>query len=385
MLRSGPGKNPPCRPRSPLALLPWLVACGGGAAAGIEPGEGSPGACPAVQLDEPVTRQARVEVIAGGQTTIGTLPPLEEPPLIADASGVYWYDLSGAVFARQHGASSVVALQPGDDADGAPRWQRVAGIAADTDHIYVGQAYLEAASDYFPAQLDPPGRLLSYPKEGGAPQVLLELDDGTIHPFAADGERIIALIVDAEGNGGYFQITPSNPQPQRLAMRLTPGGGLTRRGDTLYWSSHDTPPRLVRTRFDDAAPEVLMPLRGSDFEVGPGYVLSIDGEATQRFVQHQEGSDETRPLPGTGARISPGRAADARHVYWYSYVGYDGSVPLEDYDPDLQLVRLDIQCGVLERIETPGLTPAAATEILGQGPDTLYIASGGNLLAVQKP
>jgi hypothetical protein len=394
MLRTGEAKNPSCVVCGILALVPWLSACGSEAAAGAGgpvPGEGdAPGTC--VDPGEPVTREARVEVIATGQGNIGTWSPLEMPALLADASGVYWADTRGAVYARQ-GGGDVVTLQPGDDTEGAARRQLVVGITADTERLYVGNAFLEAATDSFPApQFSPPGRLLSYPKDGGPAQILLELEDSTIYPFATDGERIISLVIDADGNGSYYAVAPQAPQLEQLRMQRTPGGYLELSGETLYWSDTELPPNLVRTGFDDPAPEVVRGLLSNDFEVGPGYVLSIEerffseqGRLAQSFVLHGAATDPDRPLPSAGELISAKRALDARHVYWYGYRGYDGSLPAEAYDPHLQLVRADVVCGTLEHLATPGLMPDASAEILGQFGDTLYIESADQLFAVRKP
>jgi hypothetical protein len=398
MLRTGAAKNPSCLVSWVLALVPWLAACGSEAAPGGSEsdtgttGENPGGTCRAAEPSEPLTRQARVEVIATGQGTIGTWSPLEMPALFADASGVYWADTDGAVYARQ-GGGDVVTLQPGHDSEDVARRQHVVGLTADAERIYVGNAFLEPSVDFFPGpQFIPPGRLLSYPKRGGPPAVLIELEDSTIYPFAVDGDRIIALVAGPDGNGGYFQVNPSDPQLERLQMRLTPGGYLELDGNTLYWSDDEYPPNLVRTGFDDPEPEVVRGLLSNDFEVGPGYVLSIEehffskqGRVAQNFVRHGAATDPDRPLPSAGQLISLKRALDARHVYWYDYRGYDGSIPVEEYDPSLQLVRADVVCGTLERLATPGLVPDGSAEIVGQYGDTLYIKSGNELFAVQKP
>jgi hypothetical protein len=394
MLRVGAGKIPSWVVYCLLAL----AACGSEAATGESAsetgasGHDAPGGCPEVAPSEPITLEARIEVIAAGQSFIGTFGPLDMPSLVADASGVYWYDASGGVYARQ-GSSAAVTLQPGNDTAGTSRWPHVVGITADAERLYVAEAFLEAAVDYFPApQFQAPGRLLSYPKVGGPAQVLLELEDSTIYPFATDGGRIVALVIDAEGNGGYYQVDPLNPQLERLPMRLTPGGNLELNGGALYWSDDQSPPNLFRTGFDDPDPEVVRSLRSSTFDVGPGYILSIEdqiiqatGHVAQSFVVHGAATDTDRTLPGLGELISFRRALDARHVYWYSYEGYDGVGSLEDHDPHLQLVRANITCGTLEKLATPGLVPDSAAEIVGQYGGTLYIENGGALFAVQKP
>jgi hypothetical protein len=78
---------------------------------------------------------------------------------------------------------------PGEDEQDVAR---VLGLAADSEQIYVGEAYLQGSTALFLwEEFNPPSRLVSIPKQGGAASVLLEDRDATLSPVAVDGGRLI--------------------------------------------------------------------------------------------------------------------------------------------------------------------------------------------------
>lgn len=361
-----------------VASAPALLGCGSDAS--------DPGA-PA----EPREVEAQVDVVAADADVAYPLNTLT-PTLLADESGVYWRNSGGAVLARRSGEDESVVLRQAIRAGASEGiTPHSLSMAMDDERLYVGEAWLpRGVVDYFPEpEFAPPGRLVAIPKRGGAPTVLLELEDRVVWPLAVEPDGVIVFI---QGNdqSGYYLLRPSTLELERLPLRV-PFGSSVRSGDTFYWSDGDYPPSLLRAGPDGSEPELVTALENNLFWVGPGYVLSLrerlvepDYTASQSFVIHEETADAERSLPGLDETISLDAALDARHAYWFSYPSAGPSqLPLEN--PPLRLVRVDIHSGALTLLNTAELRDEPGIFILGQDIGHIYVRAGQKLVAVEKP
>jgi len=363
-----------------LALLasgPALPGCGSDAATEL-PGE-------------PREVETRVDVVAPDADVAYPLDPLT-PTLLADESGVYWQNTRGAVLARRRGEDQAVVLGPSivaDASEGSTPYSL--SIAMDDERLYVGEAWLpRGVVDYFPVpEFEPPGRLVSIPKDGGAPTVLLELEEGVIRPLFVDAEGVI-VIIQGDEQGGYYRFHPVTLELERLPLRA-PFGSSVRSGSTFYWSDGEYPPSLLRDGLDGAAPEVVTPLENNTFWAGPGYVLALrerilepDFTVSQSFVIHEEAADAERALPGLDETISLDAALDADHAYWFSFLG-EGPTRLPPENPLKRLARVNVHSGALTLLNTPQLPSDSGASILGQDAGHIYIRQGEGLVAIEKP
>jgi hypothetical protein len=355
-----------------------LLGCGSDAADPDEPGA-------------PRDVEARVDIIAPDADVAYPLNPLT-PTLLADESGVYWQNSRGAVLARHPGEDTSIVLRQAIVAEpGEGITPHALSMAMDDEQLYVGEAWLpRGVVDYFPVPVfEPPGRLLSIPKRGGTPTVLLELEDRVVWPLVAEPDMVIVFIEGSE-QSAYYLLRPSTLELERLPLRA-PFGSSVRAGDTFYWSDGDYPPSLLRTRLEGGEPEVVTELENNSFWAGPGYVLSLrerlvepDYTVSQSFVIHEENADAERTLPGLDETISLDAALDARHAYWFSYPGAGpGQLPVEN--PLLRLARVDIRSGALTLLNTPDLPILPGTFILGQDAGHVYLRNDVRLVAVEKP
>lgn len=359
-----------------VASAPALPGCGSDASVAGEEGE-------------PREVDARVEIIAPRADVAYPLGPLT-PTLLADESGVYWQNSRGAVLARRRGEDEPVVLRPAivDDSSVVSTPYSLA-MAMDDERLYVGEAWLpRGVVDYFPVpEFEPPGRLVSIQKGGGAPRVLLELEDRVVWPLVVEPDGVVVFI-QGDDQSGYYLLHPSTLELERLPLRA-PFYSCLRSGDTFYWSDAEYPPSLLRDGLDGAAPEVVTALENNTFWVGPGYVLSLrerivepDFSVSQSFMIHEESAAAERPLPGLEESISLEAALDARHAYWFSYRG-ESQLPVEN--PLLRLVRVDIHSGALTILNTPELPSEPGAFILGQDAGHVYVRRGEMLVAVEKP
>jgi hypothetical protein len=367
--------------------------------------EESPGS-PAVDPDcadfapsEPISLDANVRVVATGQNPIWSEMPLA-PALIADDSGVYWYDTDGFVFARHRGEAEVVQLLQGVEVEhiegveieNTTPIRRVVSMATDTDRVFVTDRYLAQGWGLDALQqLQPRSRLLSIPKQGGPANVLLELEDRSIWALATDGSRLIVMVIADERDPetglddvSYYQVDPAAPRLEPLPLQA-PYFSSRVSGDAVYWTENRT---LLRSGFDDAAPQQVTRLHNDDFSVGPGYFLSQDLLlVTTRFFVQAEGSSCARLLPRLHSFASYGTALDPQYVYYYAspVYGLPGPTTTDYGTLSGELVRADVTTGELARLNTPGITLKPNVAVLGHDSESLYIENGDTLLAIQKP
>lgn len=354
-----------------------VVGCAGDAS---EACDGVP-SCAEPELAARGAVQARVRVLAKASINSFSVTPLA-PHLLADESGVYWYEEDGAVFTQPRGESQVVQLRRGLEPSGSEtRLRLVHGMAAGAERVYLGEAYLETnVIDHFPVpNFEPPGRLLSVPKQGGAATVLVELDDAVITPVATDGARLIVFV--QRDSGGFYALDESSPELEPLPVR-SQFFSARRLDDTLFWSDGEYPPSLLRSGFDDPAPELVMALESNDFGIGAGYLLARRGES---LVLHDLGADRGRMLPSLGGAILSQTALDAEHAYWIVYDATNTTEAADVAAPQAALMRGSLVTGASTRLELPDVALQGLVSIVGQDSETLYVVSDDTLLAVEKP
>jgi hypothetical protein len=332
---------------------------------------------------DPIALDVSVQVVASGQEALGFVGGgALTPELIADDSGVYWYDQNGSVFGRRSDQGEVVELlvgaEPFHEGPFESKARVVIGLATGADRLFAGDGY--AIDDYEFIIESPPSRLLSIPKQGGPTTVLLESETELLHPLVVDGERLIVLGARGGERASTYQVSlanpalvplPSNPVPSWLAVS----------GRHIYWTETRN---LWRAAFD-GAPERLDPLPSDDFSICPGYFLghyrhsstadsSIDIDML--YLQDAQ-SGKARMFARLGLNIT-GTVCDAQHVYYYSSHSLGGS------EEDGQLVRVDVESGQLARLSSPELSHSGV-RVLGDDAENIYVDAGGTILAVQKP
>jgi hypothetical protein len=362
-------------------LVVGLCACGGGDEPGAPP---STSGCPQLDPQELVTLDAEVRVIANGQSPQPEVSPLA-PALITDGGDVYWYDGLGSVFVERKDEARVVELLRSDESE-SPQWHpAVFGIAASVDRLFVGNGF-SSGFEYASLSVGLPGRLLSISKQNGLVEVLLELSDRTIVPIAADSERVVVFVTG--GPAGFYQVRLADPQLERLPL-AAPFESSQLIGGMVYWLNGEHPPLLLRSGFDDAEPESVMRMYQDDsfFAVGPHSILSREDRILPGYYYVGKDfvlSDDAgcRAFPGAGRGYVLDAALDTRYAYWYgARQPSQSTLPLEV----LGLVRVDVESGASNRLNTPGFTPGPDVRILAQDDTRLFLGSNGTVVVVQKP
>lgn len=369
-----------------LYLAPLAIACGAD----------SDGTCQDVSAgtQEPVELAATaVQLTAQGNIQ----------QLLVDEGDLYWYDESGAILKLPRGESRVQVLRPGPggftgdlERSSVEYGRTIHGFTSDAETLYWGEANRYTGVDAGAVVgVEPPGRLVSIPKNGGNEQVLLESPDRTWRPVASEGSRILL-----RSDNGYSELDTAIGGP---AEELSFKGSLESSrvvGRRVYWTEPDQdPPNLFRANLNGGEPELVTPIEGNDFEIGPGYVLwrqeSLQTEPElvlrQNFVMLDEAAGCTRALPDLGESISFTTALDDSHAYWYSFnalgavTAATGPETAPSPSPDWPLIRVNLGTGLLERLDTPGLTLGYGSQIVGHDAGRLYVSTGIGLFAVDKP
>jgi hypothetical protein len=313
---------------------------------------------------DPITLTVDVDVVAEGQARLGSAAWVGRvPSLVADGSGLYWYDVEGNVFARRRGESGVVRLLAGVGSTsgsmtlggGTPV---VMSLTAGADHLYVAEAHVTHTSDSTDA--DPPTRLLSIPKDGGPPSVLLESESEVLVAIAVDGDRLLVGGYGVDAMLPRYQVSLANPALEELspeAARESVAGAAE--GQLSLWQS--------RRRYT------------YEFWVCPGYFLaryfgaSID---VLFFLDAESGRERTFTLLGSHV---PSLVCDQQHVYFYSSGGF------ADIVDEQQLVRVDVQSGQLARLISPDLNLQSNFSVLAEDAESVYVNNGDAILAIRKP
>jgi hypothetical protein len=322
--------------------------------------------------------------------------------LLIEDGDLFWYNHSGAILKLPRGESRPIELRPapggfvGDPARPSIDFGlAIDGFIGDQERLYWGEANRYTGIDSGSVVgLDPPSRLLSIAKAGGPEQVLLQSTEDTLRPVAVDGKRIIVRSSD-----GYHQLPESASRLESLMANVSLETSRVI-GDKIYWTESDhEEPLLFRVDFDGTTPEVVARIEGSDFEVGPDYVLwrqerlQTEPELIlkQNFVMYDEGAGCTRVLPGLGESISFTTALDDEYVYWYSFNALgavtnssEGESAMSNV-PTMPLVRVDRETGALQRLDTPGFKLGPGSQILGHDAAQLYVSTAQGLVAVRKP
>jgi hypothetical protein len=232
---------------------------------------------------------------------------------------------------------------------------------------------------------------MSMPKAGGTPVALLELPRDTVAPVGVGAERLIVSVPARDGS--FSELAKGGGQLSELAPGVPAEGKLV--GGRFYWleTADNGETRLHRAQLDGSSSAVLARIDGTEFEVGPSYVLwkrehlvtSPRLLLEQNFVMLDEGAGCIRTLPGVGESISFQVALDGTHAYWHSYnavgaVSSEGPLP-----PPMPLYRVNVQSGAIQHIETPGFEAAFPSAIAAQDAERIYVAGPSALFAVEKP
>jgi len=208
--------------------------------------------------------------------------------------------------------------------------------------------------------------------------VLLESEDTTLWPVAADDQRVVVLALGLEAT--YYEVSLVNPRLEPLPLR--PTFGTTRvSGDSVYWlRDHD----LLRSGFGDAEPEALTRLGGESFAVGPGYFLSweYDNAGSYNTFLQNEGAGCDRTFPATTV-IGHDAALDAQYIYsanaFVTYTAQGEGVWSHE------LLRVDRETGASARLNTPSINFDGFVKLLGHDAENLYLSDGYTLVGIRKP
>jgi len=323
--------------------------------------------------------------------------------LVVSGGGLYWHNGFSiwALLPGQAPASVLYALPLEAAAAGSfdSEFRTITGLFADADHLYWGESTAYAGG--FVGGYSPPGRLLSMPQAGGAVQVLLELSDRAVTPVAVDDTSVI---VQLSGAAGYHRFIKLD---ETLAPLVTPAVYETSRvvGDEIYWTEPGVEhPQLFRANIGATQPERIARIESSEYDVGPGYVLWRHERVLrepellldQNFMVWRADSGCVQALPGAGESISYATARDDRSVYWHSfnalgsvslYIPAEGASPSEGMAsplPEMPLLRLDLNTGRIERLESDGFPFVPGAQILGMDAERLFVSTQAGLVAVRR-
>jgi hypothetical protein len=351
-----------------------LLTCGCG-------GENEPvSACADFEPMDPTTLDVDARVITTSEQLVRNGTSIE-PSLIADDSGVYWNDYRGGVFVQRRDQSDVITLREGaapgeDERDVA----RVLGLAVDSEQIYVGEAYLQGSkASFLWEEFNPPSRLVSIPKQGGAASVLLEDRDATLSPVAVDGGRLI--VKNFRGGAEWYQVDLVDPVLYALPIPAPVEAVVY--GGQLYWGEGS----VMRARFDDTEPELVTRLTiGRLAAPGPGYFLSLtqvssDVGVFDTLFKQEQASSCARAFPRTSRGLRSIAALDSQHFYYFEGRDVGARFP----DQDLEFIRGDVQSWAPARLRAPGIRMVYDAAIIGQDDENLYVHNGASLLAIRRP
>jgi hypothetical protein len=364
-----------------------LVACGGGGSSGAAADASS---CTALETGDAVTLDADVRVLASDGVPSSGAGSLTQV-VLASGGEVYWYDSSGSVFVQRQD-ERVVELR---HVERSPLAESAVGLAANSEHLYVGYAYGGIDDTGMPAY-DGPAQLLSISKQDGQVTSLLDDVDGWLAPITANDERVIVFAVSYQ-ELGFYQVPLDHPRLEALPLGtagssaegkfglwdLFRSGQLV--GDQVYWvSTYFAPFGLLRSGFDDAEPELLRPVPSSLSLIGPGYVVTAESAIDSGY--HNLGLDFVvtddsgcRTLQGPRGEQLGAVALDAEHAYW---TGYRTSGSDATFEQTLNRVALDT--GAVARLRASGLADRYL-RFLTQDDTHLFLSSNGALLSLRKP
>ena len=354
-------------------------ACDAGFCRAPEPASGGPvgnTGCPAfeagVRQSTPIVTTTAAEVVGAADVAYA----------VADATGLYWIDRSGAVYTTRQG--TVVELSP---PAGDASTLTLTGFFADADGLYWGEASVPQGP-VEPGPPPPPARLRAVSKLGGTPVELSASETVLYVPLAVDQGRIITR---AEvGATGIYAIPVAGGEPARLMDDPSFGEPFAVRDGSLYFTQPERS-MLRRVPLAGGAAQDVVSIDGStEFELGDGTILWKHGETVfdpLTYVERLEMLNETtgcvQELPSVGLSISLA-GVDAEHVYWKSFNGLAAASPGEPFEA-LPLVRVNLRTGVIETISSDGFQPTVVTDFLTQDDERLYFRVSGRIVAVTKP
>jgi hypothetical protein len=268
------------------------------------------------------------------------------------------------------------------------------GLAANSEHLYVGYAYGGIDDVGMPAYASP-GHLVSISKQDGQVTSLLDDEQGWLAPITADDQRVIVFAMRSQ-EMGFYQVPLDHPRLEALPLGVAKSGAESGSpsehnvalalwdvflsgqlvGDQVYWVSIEAPPvGLLRSRFDDAEPELLsQPSPWGVSLIGPGYTVTTEGVRDSGY--HYLGLDFVRTddsgcrsVQGPRGEVLGAVALDARHAYWFGYRTSESDATLSDQT----LHRVDLETGAVARLNAPSLTPDDSLRFVAQDDTHLFL------------
>lgn len=371
-----------------------LVACGGGSDGPERAADA--GSCTTLKPGGVVTLDADVQVLAShGVPSSG--PGSLTHSVVASGGEVYWYDSSGSIFVERQD-QQVVELRHVERSPRDP--ESALGLAANSEHLYVGYASGGYDDVGFPAYKSP-GHLLAISKQDGQVTSLLEYEQGWLTPITANDERVIVFAMGSP-EMGFYQVPLDHPRLEALPLGTSDGsigsdheilelwelfesGQLVE--DQVYWMNTQSPPYgRLRSRFDDAEPELLTPLPWEiSFSAGPDYLLTaeyaVDSDKYRVGLDFLLTDDAgCRAVRGPRGEGLVAVALDAKYAYWSGYRASEADATLRQ-----TLNRVSVETGAVERLNAPGVTPESSLRFVAQDDTHLFLWNNGALLSLRKP
>jgi hypothetical protein len=264
-------------------------------------------------------------------------------------------------------------------------------LVADGEYLYWGEAAQQEG------ERAAPSRVVRMLETGGPVSVLAESEEHMLGAFGADGDQ---LIVSVETNASQALALVDKQggelSPLRQSLPFYQGRQV---GAAVYWTDGpqvgSAPNNLLRAELPAFEPQVAVTgVRGPVFDVGPGYVLTREGNVEderlallgQSFVVFDQATGCSQVLPGNGDTISYRTAQDDTHVYWLRHVrGYSFSPDNPPPPPETPLYRTDVRSGLTERIETPGFIPTFGSSIIASNLRHVYLDTPLGVVVIDKP
>lgn len=348
------------------------------------PGPAASTDCPtfAGGVQEPVELETSFEPVPGASNVEWAY---------ADDSGVYWLDFDGGLHAWRRGDTSSTTLRPAPSTPGSQL-----GLIGDASRLYWTEAAAVEPGPREPGYPPPPGRLLSLAKTGGAATTLTETPTQVLIPLgvASSGSVLVTT-----GDGFVNEVSAAGELERLANIPALPGNGMQVVDDLVYWSayesvSEETPLFVANASGGEPVRVTALPASSAltPFLAGHGVVLWSTEETrfnplllAQHYVMLNQNTGCVQDLPSVDLSIGQS-VLDDHHVYWHSFNAL-GSSSSTGSEPGLDLLRVDLRSGRLERLITPAMAAVSGGDLLAQSADTLYVRvnPGTTLYALRKP
>jgi hypothetical protein len=317
----------------------------------------------------------------------------------ADESAVYWQTAEGALYASNTSATEATLLREAP-VDQDPLIE-VTGTLSNDETLYWTTGFGPPPGAVLePSPPSPPYRVFALPKTGGETRLLAEFPDEIISPIVALEAGIVVSSPYGSPQGGLSLISDDG---EVRALDQMPGytGSYRVLGADVFFAEIDEQSggTFFRAPMPDGAPEVAASIDAataatvrSEFVVAPGMALWVSGETVlepltqvDTFRSVDFGTNCVQTLPSVGLSVGQ-TLIDEHHVYWHSFNALDSSSS-SDPLPPMDIIRVDLRTGDLERLITAGLEPTIGDDFITQTATHVYVSRSSDdaLLAVRKP